>query len=338
MINPTKNIRWNCCKSRKMESGLSMVELMVAITVGMILLAGLMQIFINNKQAYRLQDNIGVLQENGRFAMETLTGSIKLADHWGGTDANDVDQNASGVAITGIGSCNEAWILDVTEGVRGYSGAANIGSVTDLPSSCIAATDYVANTDLVAIRYSDGRDSIGTGASATSGDIYLRSAIGTEARIIDGSAGAPTNIPDQDGTYSFPYRTELYFVRPCAIKSGTTCNDGIPTLSRLTLSGSTLVQEGLIEGVEQLKFEYGSDSDSDGNVDRYDYATAVPDWDDVVNVRASMLVRSDTKDSAFTDAGPYVFFGDASNKYNVPSADQNYHRKQYTRLITIRNR
>ena len=338
MIKLTKNIRRNYHSSRNMELGLSMVELMVAITIGMILLAGLMQIFINNKQAYRLQDNIGLLQENGRFAIEMLTGSIKLADHWGGNTPTDINQNTGGVTITGIGSCNEAWILDVTEGIRGYSGAANIGSVTDLPSNCIAASDYVANTDIIAIRYSDGRNSTGTGASATSGNIYLRSAIGTEAQIIDGSAGAPTNIPDQDGTYSFPYKTELYFVRPCAIKNGTTCTDGIPTLSRLTLNGSTLEQEGLVEGVEQLKFEYGSDSNADGNVDRYDYASAVSDWDNVINVRASILVRSDTKDSAFTDAGPYVFFGDASNKYNVPSADQNYHRKQYTRLITIRNR
>jgi len=90
------------------QAGVTLVEIMIAITVGLILSAGLIQIFTSSKQAYKMQDSLGLLQENGRFALNTLTRAAHMADHWGGIEPENVQ--AGGVAgnITGVGGCNGA--------------------------------------------------------------------------------------------------------------------------------------------------------------------------------------------------------------------------------------
>src|SRR3990172_12930451 len=67
----------------KSQQGLSLVELMVAISVGLILLAGVLQIFISSKQTYRVNDALARLQENGRYAMYLLSKDIRMAGFTG---------------------------------------------------------------------------------------------------------------------------------------------------------------------------------------------------------------------------------------------------------------
>ena len=54
------------------QNGISIVEIMVSIAISLILLAGVMQIMLTNKQTYRVQEAFARLQENGRFAMDFL--------------------------------------------------------------------------------------------------------------------------------------------------------------------------------------------------------------------------------------------------------------------------
>jgi len=63
----------------KHQGGLTLVEIMVAITLSLLLLAGVMQIFISSKASYNLQNGIGRLQENARFATDILADSIGMA-------------------------------------------------------------------------------------------------------------------------------------------------------------------------------------------------------------------------------------------------------------------
>ena len=65
------------------QRGLTLVEVMVAITISLILLAGVMQIFISSRQTYRVQDGQARMQENGRFAVQFLTNDIRMAGHTG---------------------------------------------------------------------------------------------------------------------------------------------------------------------------------------------------------------------------------------------------------------
>ena len=65
----------------KKPSGFSLIELMIAITVGLILVAIIAQIYVGSSQTYRTQDDLARLQEDGRYAIESISRSLRLAGY-----------------------------------------------------------------------------------------------------------------------------------------------------------------------------------------------------------------------------------------------------------------
>jgi len=80
-----KNIR---SLSHLKQKGFSLIELMVAAMLGLILLAGVIQIFLSSNQSYILQDKLATIQEEGRFALIYLENQIEMAG-WNAEDNND---------------------------------------------------------------------------------------------------------------------------------------------------------------------------------------------------------------------------------------------------------
>jgi len=63
------------------QTGLSLVELMVALVVGLLLLGGVIEIFVANKQTYRVAEASARIQENARFAAEILGRYLRIAGY-----------------------------------------------------------------------------------------------------------------------------------------------------------------------------------------------------------------------------------------------------------------
>lgn len=63
------------------QRGLTLIELMIAMLLGVFLIGGVLQIFVSTKQTYRMQENLARLQENGRFAMNFLERDIRMAGY-----------------------------------------------------------------------------------------------------------------------------------------------------------------------------------------------------------------------------------------------------------------
>jgi type IV pilus assembly protein PilW len=61
------------------QLGMSLIELMISLVVGLFIIAGVAQVFLGGRAAYNLQQNIGDLQENGRFALYFLQRDIRMA-------------------------------------------------------------------------------------------------------------------------------------------------------------------------------------------------------------------------------------------------------------------
>lgn len=64
---------------RHHQRGMNLVELMVAMTLGLVLVGGAGQIFLSNTQAFRLQDSVSNLQQSGRLVMEMVLADIRRA-------------------------------------------------------------------------------------------------------------------------------------------------------------------------------------------------------------------------------------------------------------------
>ncbi|MGJ8668639.1 MAG: PilW family protein [Oceanococcus sp.] len=61
------------------QSGLSLVELMVALVLSTVVIAGVVQIFLSGQQSYRLQRGLGMVQDNGRLAVFFLQRGLRQA-------------------------------------------------------------------------------------------------------------------------------------------------------------------------------------------------------------------------------------------------------------------
>jgi type IV pilus assembly protein PilW len=77
---------------KQAQQGLTLVELMVAMLIGVILMAGVLSIMISSKRAYNVQNDLNHLQENARFAMGFLVKDLRMAGYFGcqGASLSDV--------------------------------------------------------------------------------------------------------------------------------------------------------------------------------------------------------------------------------------------------------
>ena len=65
------------------QRGVSLIELMIALTIGTLLVLGLVQVFSASRTAYQLSTGLARAQENGRFAMDMLQRDLRVAGHMG---------------------------------------------------------------------------------------------------------------------------------------------------------------------------------------------------------------------------------------------------------------
>jgi len=75
---------------RNRQHGITIIELMIAVTLSIIITAGVIQIFISNKRTYQVQEAVSRLQENGRFASEFIADDVRMAGFMGCAGRNNI--------------------------------------------------------------------------------------------------------------------------------------------------------------------------------------------------------------------------------------------------------
>ena len=68
---------------RARERGFSLVELMIASTLGLLILSTMISVFVSTSQSRNEVDKSSRQIENGRFAIEMLREDIQLASFYG---------------------------------------------------------------------------------------------------------------------------------------------------------------------------------------------------------------------------------------------------------------
>ena len=150
--------------------GLSLIELMIAMLIGLFLVLGLVQVFAASRTSYQLSEGLARVQENGRFAMDFLQRDVRMAGHFGCVN----DQAHARLTPNGLGTTFAAAppsALRFDKSIEGYEatgtapGAEGIalpetpttGGTTytpALPADIAAATNNrVPNSDIIVLRY-----------------------------------------------------------------------------------------------------------------------------------------------------------------------------------------
>lgn len=91
-------------KSNKAQQGVSLIELMIAMTLGVILLVGVVQIFLGSRQTYGVVIGQSQVLDNGRLALHFMGDAIRKSGYWsdGWTRNYGSDVGLSAASYTGV--------------------------------------------------------------------------------------------------------------------------------------------------------------------------------------------------------------------------------------------
>jgi len=320
------------------QSGLSLVEVMIAIAVGSLLSLGLIDVLINSNQAYRTQNALIRVQEEGQFATDILVKDIRDTNFWGClTDLGKINNQLNSLG-TGYNSTYMGYTAALAgqENVSGgafvtgsdtitISAAENIGGGAQIqspyPTSAsdpitITTNNGIATGDIVLVSDCLQGDIFQvTNADAnTTGELQHAASIGNP-----GNSSASLSKVYNAGTFVL-----LPYTRTYSIRTNAEGNPG------LYVTDSTSTQE-IAEGVENMVVLYGEDTNSDGTANRYVRADSVTDMNEVVSIRLNLLVQS-LENNVTDRATPYVF-----NGQTITPNDRKL-RRVYSTTIVLRNR
>ncbi len=83
--------RFSACPSTasrpRAQAGLTLIELMVAMVLGLVLMGVAMNVFLSTRETHRLVNNLARVQENGRFALEQVSQIVRMTGYQGDTAA-----------------------------------------------------------------------------------------------------------------------------------------------------------------------------------------------------------------------------------------------------------
>jgi len=343
------------------QTGLTLVELMVAMIISLLLIGGTITIFVSNKQTYRINEASSRVQENGRFAFNFIKPDVRMAGFMGCLNPSsssfynnvDVAKYDSVVGDTAISSAINGFIGG--NSVNGYSyGTGTLPSeLTGLGlTSGTSTEDVVPNTDIIVIKRAEDCNGnklvdpktnanfkIETNANCNIQQnqiLFVSNCLRADlfaATDVTGGAN-PTlktkNTINENDNISASYgpESEVYIFQTIIFYIGQGAS-GEPSLFKRSLelnpAGTQVVfdNQELVEGVSDMAINYGVDSDGDGSADYYVDASTVPgsEWDNVISLR----VRLDAQ----------------STQVNVTqnnAANQNRLTHTFTETIRIRNR
>lgn len=113
ILRPTRRVTAHHGLLRR-QLGLTLVEIMVSLTIGLIVLAAIGSVYLGSRQTYRVQEDNARLQEAGRYALEVIGRSVRQA----GADAE-----MSFNPVTGTPECNVAGVCVPVAGANGAAAA-----------------------------------------------------------------------------------------------------------------------------------------------------------------------------------------------------------------------
>jgi prepilin-type N-terminal cleavage/methylation domain-containing protein len=314
------------------HSGMTLIELMISMTLGLMILLGLTSLFVQSKRSFKQDEIIARMQEDGRFAMTELQRDIALSGFWADVLDPSPIVNMNGALVDAL--YTYATPIEVFDNTTGAETPFDDGTIDDL----VPGTDVVAIRKLAGVKAAEAAaaaDVAGATAALTAGDVYLITN-GVVARMALGSdmPADDTEVPGAMGvplpfTY-WAYDPVVYFVRDYY----TTDGDNIPTLCRKYLAGSALTIECLAAGVEDFQVEYGVDTDDDDYADQYVQDPTAAQMLLVTSVRVFILMRGTDADPNYTNHKTYVV-SNSGNDHSDPA--DGYYRRVYTTTIMVRN-
>jgi type IV pilus assembly protein PilW len=331
------------------QQGMTLIELMVAMAVGLMLVAGLVLLYAHASQSASELDKSVRQIENGRYAVDLLEEELSMAGYFGEANATGgmIDMQDASLPSPASPCADAATVKARLQAMSALSPAKLPFGVQGLTPAeadalpCLA--NHLAGTPALIVRRLDVHPVATTAMTANT--LYVQSSFSAtdlNATYLASTAAADLTLKTMAGTTNTVrrYLSRVYYIASCS-ECG---RDNIPTLKRASLEGGSVVVTPLAEGIERIGLDYGFDTDGNGTPDQWiglsgtagatesAAAAASPlGWANVVSVRVHVLARSTEPTQGFVDNRTYAggLQGTATFTITPPSGDP-YKRRDYT--------
>ena len=288
-------------KHFKAEQGFSLIELMIAMTLGLLLLTGVIQIFLSSKQAYGTVSGASQTLDSGRLSMHFLSGSISKAGYWG--DVNEARVYGSDTALA-----------------FNHSGASN-APYSDSYNGVFAEDVYIFGTD---------NDNADANVIDGTDQIWIR---------FNGHDTLPLTNCAGDSVNSNLIAVERYYISELNGNErvpSLVCETTLMSIDKITGTVSALANpvintQILISGVDNLQVLFGQRS-PDNNELQYFIASDVTDWSLIQGVRVAALASSADAVNSVSRTSGYDLLNETTN---IPTDKRA--RRVFERTIALRN-
>jgi type IV pilus assembly protein PilW len=334
------------------QFGYTIIELMIAITISLIILASLVAMFANNSRTRVEIERANQQTENGRYALQLITDDLHNAGYLAEFNPGPLATPAAkpDPCDTSVAGLNGALPM----AVQGYDNAAIV-------PACLS--DVRAGTDILVVRHASTCAVGSAGCDAlVAGDPYFQTSGCNSATelssgnianyyVLDTNAASFTLHQKDCVTLAnvYQYRTHIYFVA-----NNDQAGDGIPTLKRAELGIATFSIVPLVEGVENMQIEYGIDTSVpttgtaavyNANPDTYNAACGttpsicVGYWRNVVAAKINVLTRNTTATQGYVDNKVYTLglLADGITANTVGPLNDAYKRHAYESVVKLNN-
>ena len=332
---------------RSKQTGMTLVELMVALAIGSFLIIGAVQIYNQSRQAFVINESIARVQETAQFTMDTLEADLRMVSNWGRNSRPQMveGRSMSAAAMGGTAApnplgiaappdCGADWSLNLRAVVDGENNGYTLACAAEGGAGAMAMSDVltVRRASTEPVPPLDGQIQIQT--TRVQGRLFVNGVV---------PDGFSTDINPNTGEPNST--THNLIINTYYVANDSELIPGSPALRRKSLgvgvAGPIIIDEEIAPGVENLQVQFGIDVDGDNTVDRYiNPGDGAVDPDDpayvdgarALTARVWLVVRGTTREVGIQDERDYEP-GDAD--LGVP-ADE-FRRMQVSKTILLRN-
>ncbi len=295
------------------QGGRTLIEVMISITIGLAVMGAIIAVYTGTTSTSRQADSSQRMSQDAAIAMNFMSSYIRMAGF-------SFPQANMATSTAAVGSAT----VEVTD--RNFAGAPVRGCDNGFSNPTVSATTSLtcggsAGPDAIVVRFeADTVNTFPTGAPAKPTDCLSQ-------------ALNPNTASDYDPTITYTLSEARFYLR-----TGTA--SGTRDLYCGGNGTSTFVAQPIVQYVDDLVFTYGIASDvSNHDVVQYVSSATIDalggamndNWKRVVSVKICMVMRSESADQA--GSGSYV-----NCAGSVVASPDNYLRRAFTTVVTLRNR
>lgn len=267
--------------------------MMIAMTLGLLVIGAMTTIFINNSQARRELDKAAQQLENGRYAIQILRDEISMAGYY---DALATVPSPPSITANPCSTNVDTWKSSMDIPVQGVN-AGNFICITTARAGTGMLFAQRASTATTAPDLLNA--SLGYIQVSLCGDEYVSAVPDKPYRLKTGTNAF--DLQDIDCTSANRAAIRQYIRRVFFIDGNNVAGDGIPTLKRADFRAEALGAgnpdiQALVEGIEDLHFEYAIDTNGDGSPEEFiespETHPAGNQLTNIVGVRVWLIARA----------------------------------------------